>query len=254
MSSPVQSLTCAQCGFLNEVERVYCHNCGEKLDRSVLPREDDTKARESIKKTQKRIKKMTNPGSGVRSRELKAGAKVLIYSVLSAALILVVHKPDDIPDPRADPGPRVLSSELAAALDSGHSRQLVFSEAEVNAHLLSVVKAKPGSESIPGVKFVRAFTQLQPGLCRVGIQQSLWGFPFYSTIAYNVEVKDGAFSATQVGGSFGRLPVPARVMRFLDLSFRKVWAALGREQEQLAHVRTLSVDKDRVGLVTKDGK
>ena len=34
------TLTCAECGFVNEAERVYCHNCGKKLDRSLIPKED----------------------------------------------------------------------------------------------------------------------------------------------------------------------------------------------------------------------
>ena len=33
--SSTPKLTCGQCGYENEPERVYCHNCGTKLDRSV---------------------------------------------------------------------------------------------------------------------------------------------------------------------------------------------------------------------------
>jgi hypothetical protein len=37
-------LACTECQHQNEVQRIYCHNCGAKLDRSALletrPKED----------------------------------------------------------------------------------------------------------------------------------------------------------------------------------------------------------------------
>ena len=47
-------LTCGQCGYANEPERVYCHNCGSKLDRSVLPKEE-AKRKEESPETARRI-------------------------------------------------------------------------------------------------------------------------------------------------------------------------------------------------------
>ena len=52
------TLTCSQCGFANETERVYCHNCGAKLDRSLLPKATET-SKDSVAKVRKRVQKMT---------------------------------------------------------------------------------------------------------------------------------------------------------------------------------------------------
>ena len=30
------TLTCKECQHVNEEARIYCHNCGTKLDRSLL--------------------------------------------------------------------------------------------------------------------------------------------------------------------------------------------------------------------------
>ena len=51
------TLTCKQCNYENEAERIYCHNCGAKLDRSVVPQEK--KMEESPDKQRKRVKKLT---------------------------------------------------------------------------------------------------------------------------------------------------------------------------------------------------
>ena len=47
------TLTCKACGYSkNELERVYCHECGEKLDRSHLPKKKDT-SQEELRRIQK---------------------------------------------------------------------------------------------------------------------------------------------------------------------------------------------------------
>src|ERR1700757_2562322 len=85
-SSPAPTLPCEQCGYVNEPERVYCHNCGSKLDRSLLPKAE-SKAVEAPEKVRKRVEKMTNPRSGWFGREVKALFKVVFFSALLAAAI-----------------------------------------------------------------------------------------------------------------------------------------------------------------------
>ena len=91
------SLPCEQCGYANEPERVYCHNCGSKLDRSLLPTVEEKK-QDHPDKVRKRIEKMTNPKSGSVGREIKALFKVAFFSALVAVIILLVQKPDDLPE------------------------------------------------------------------------------------------------------------------------------------------------------------
>ena len=49
-------LTCAECKYENEVERVYCHNCGEKLDRSLLPKVDEVKPGDDLDKAGRKVR------------------------------------------------------------------------------------------------------------------------------------------------------------------------------------------------------
>jgi hypothetical protein len=255
MTTSAPTLTCPQCGFVNEAERVYCHNCGSKLDRSLLPREDDTKARESIEKTRKRVKRMTNPAKqGMVKRELITGVKVLLWSMVAATVVLVIQEPDGVPDSKAEGGMRILSSEMSEALESNQVRQLVFSDLDINSHLKNAIKPKAGSSSIPGVSFQRAFVQLEPGVCRICMQQSLWGFPFYSGMAYKLEVQGGTLVPTQVGGNFGRLSISPVVMQFADFAFKKLWVALKRDHDNVNRMQSVTVEKGRIILVTKPGK
>src|ERR1700677_54606 len=91
------NLPCPQCGFVNEAERVYCHNCGSKLDCSLLPTHDE-QGEDSPAKARKRISKMTNPKTGFIFQEVKTFLKVEISAAIVAVLFLIAQKPDEVPE------------------------------------------------------------------------------------------------------------------------------------------------------------
>jgi uncharacterized membrane protein YvbJ len=50
------AVVCTECRHENESERVYCHGCGARLDRTAVK-----KAKEAPEDAQKRVKKMFDP-------------------------------------------------------------------------------------------------------------------------------------------------------------------------------------------------
>lgn len=246
--SPTANLPCELCKYLNEPERVYCHNCGAKLDRSLLPKGEEKKA-EPPEKARKRIAKMTNPQSAWVGREVKMLLQVTLYAALVAAVILIAQKPDGVPDPKGELADRVVGSVLMEALEAPAPRTLAFTETEANQHLKNALKAKEGM--IPGVQFVRAFVNFRPGAVRVSTENSVWGYPVFSGVDHRVEVKDGKFVATVVGGSFGRLAVHPQAMSVAGFAFQQLWVALKRERQQMDRMQSIRVEEKRIELVTK---
>ncbi len=246
--SSTANLPCEQCGYLNEPERVYCHNCGSKLDRSLLPKSEGKKG-ESPEKARKRISRMTNPQAGWFLRELKTFFQVLIYGVIAAAIILFAQAPDGVPDPKKTPTMRLVSSDMMEALESPSPRALSFTEDEVNQYLKQMLKSKEGM--IPGVQFTRAFVNLRPGALRLSSENSVWGYPVFSGVEYYLEVKNGKFTSTVVGGNFGRLGVHPQIMRYAEPAFKSLATALQRERKQMERMQSIRVEKERVDLITK---
>jgi hypothetical protein len=242
------SLPCGQCGYANEPERVYCHNCGAKLDRSLLPKGEEKKT-ENPEKTRKRIAKMTNPDSGRFGEEVKTFFKVLFSSALLAVILLVIQKPDGLPDPKGEPSTRLINSDLAEALESPTPRAVSLSESDVNQYFKNMLKKTEGA--VPGIEFTRAFVNLRPGVLHIGSEQSALGYPLYSGIDYQLEVKDGKFLAKVVGGNFGCLAVDPQIMQYLDPAFGNLWKALAREHKQMERMQSVKVEKERIDLVTK---
>ena len=245
-TSPAPTLTCTQCGYTNEAERVYCHNCGTKLDRSVLPKETQKK-QDSTEATRRRVKRMTNPDGGLMP-QLKQLLNVLIYAAIVAALLLVALPPQDVPG-KPEIVDRMVGSELLEALDSTQPRQLVFSENDVNGHLRSV-KSKVGT-IVPGMEFRRAFAQLEPGKVRIGIEEAVFGYSLFWTIDEELSVVDGKFTSKQVGGHFGRLGLHPMLMEYAGQIFSKLWLALKHEQEQMKQIQAVRVEKDRIIFITR---
>lgn len=245
-TSPAPTLTCAQCGYTNEAERVYCHNCGTKLDRSLLPKADQKKA-ESLDDTRKRVKKMTRPAGSGPIADLKTGANVLIYAAIAAALFDICRTPDNVPEKPKDVE-RIVGSDLMEALESPQPRRLIFTENDANSHLGSKKKVEGW---MPGIEFRRAFVQFEPGVVRIGIEQSVFGYSIYSTIDEQIGVTDGKLWSKQTGGHFGRLGIHPLLMEYASVAFSKLWTALKREHDQMNRMQSVTVEKGKITLITK---
>ena len=250
-SSSGPTLTCSQCSFANEAERVYCHNCGAKLDRSLLPKAEETN-KTSLEQTRKRVRKMTNPGGPNVMREVKALGNCLLYGALVALIIGIVREPDGLPSkkPNETELPRMIGTELTDAVESPQPRVLQFTEGEANAYLRTSLKSK-GSGFIPGAQFERAFVRFEPGSVYVGLEQSLFGFPLHSGARYNVGVKDGKFFADNKGGNIGRVGIDPFIMKYAAAAFQPLWKSLKRESDQIQNMEKVLMDKGRIGFLSK---
>lgn len=245
-----EQLKCAECGFANEPERVYCHNCGTKLDRSLLPVVEQDKKQESPEAARQRIRKMTNPARFSIGGILKNLILVLIWAAVAAALILMARKPDGIPENKNDLPARLVQSELMDAVQAPSSRTISFSEADVNGALKQAVRRSTTNNSAV-IPLDRAYARLLPNVIHLGLEQSLFGYPFYSGVDYRLAVTDGKFTPTLVGGNFGRLNVPPQAMAYLDYFFQGLWNSLKREHEQMARMQSITIGKGQIVFVTK---
>jgi hypothetical protein len=240
-----QKLTCAQCGYENEPERVYCHNCGTKLDRSVLPKETVSQ-QENLAKARRRIKKMTNPGQGVAL--VKTFIHTLIWSALVAIVYLMLSPPRDLPTKQDESNATVITGDIDTANESRASQTLQFTQADLSSHLRNRIKGKPGP--IPGLELKRPYVQLEEGKTTIGMEQSLWGYSLYPSIQYQVTVENGTWKPEKVGFRVGRLGIHPSIP-WMDSLFTNALAGLKQERALLDRAQQITVSKGRVVIVTR---
>jgi hypothetical protein len=250
--TPISTLTCKECGYNNEPERVYCHNCGAKLDRSVLPKEEQIR-REPPEKARKRIMRMTNPGANPFRQAAVTAIKTFLYAVLAAGVILIALEPEDVPPRKGNLSSRMVSSDLMELVRTPQPRSTSFSQAELNYFLGSVHTKKEGM--IPGVVYTRTFCNLEPAVAKITLERSFWGYPMYFSTYEHAEATNGVFIAANLGGAVGRLPVPQFLWKYLEPYLLKdIQETFKTELGQLKQVASLQIEKGKVTLVSKGVK
>lgn len=240
----VPKIFCSECQRENEAERVYCHDCGARLDRSsvVVTKEPPTDVR-------KRVHKMFDP-QRARIRALFFKTCKVILAAGVAGLLGAIALPPELPAP---PKTEMLASQvrldMEAALQKHQPPQLDFSEDQVNAYLASALKTKKKALDKPFLEFKRAVVEFNNGKCTLTVERSLGGYySLYSSSSFAVSVKQGKLATEHTGGAIGCLHVHPKLMANLDVLFSDVWSAVDRDAKLVARFGGIQFSDKRATL------
>lgn len=247
-----QTLVCSQCGHTNEIQRIYCHNCGVKLDRSVLPPEKTFE--ETQEEVQKRVQRMVKPKRGFWVGAWKTALECVASAVLVAAGIQICRTPDEVPPPPPK-GEMVekpmISLRLNQAMMEPTIQEVRIGEAMANDYLRATLKPQKAS-FYDEFKFLRLLVRFKEGACQFTSVQSAWDFPFYFRASYRLQIVDNKVVAICDSGSLGRLPVHPLIMRYADLVLQPLcWDRLSSECKLIDQLQAIRVLEKEIDLVTK---
>jgi len=239
-TTTMTKIVCGECRHENEAERIYCHNCGERLDRSAAaaqkPMVDPTE-------THRRLQKMLGPPSRVR-HNFFAVSKLVLAAVAAAALVEMALPPE-LPAPT-----KIVSPQIDLDLENAHLRPspLEYSQDQINAYLTYRLISKKKALTYPFLTFVRATASFREGACTIGVERSLFGYSIFSRTSHRVETNAGKIAATNVGGWIGRLPIHPVVMQFGDIIFADLWSALDRERKLIGKMGAVNFHESSVTI------
>ena len=229
-------LVCPECRRENEPERIYCHDCGARLDRSSLAKQKSKE--EDPKATQRRLKALLDPQRALLRRRFFQASR-LVLGALAVAAIVQMLRPPDLP---ARPETQILAPQINLDLENAviepRSGPLRYSEEQVNAYLAYALKGKQAALS-KLLDFQRAVAQFEEGYCIVTVERSLFGFSVFTTGSYGVTLQDGSIVAQSRGGRIGRMPVHPAVMQQANILFQDLWTALDRERKSIMKLGSL---------------
>ena len=241
-------LICPECRRENEAERIYCHDCGARLDRSALAK--IAPKGEDAKETQRRLRTMLDPGRLKMRLMFFKISKLILGAFAAAALIQMVLPPDVPPLPKSGEFPPQINLDIENAAMNHGAPPLQYTEAQVNAYLGSALKSKkPALSKL--LQFERAVVHFEESVCRITAQRSLFGFSVYTTTSSRVTLENGTLKAANNGGRIGRLPVHPLVMKYADPIFGDLWTALDRERKALAKMNGIEFHPQAVVLIPK---
>ena len=252
---PTTMLVCKQCNFENEPERVYCHNCGTKLDRSLLPPE--ATKREDPVVVQERVRRMVKP----RNISLQQNLKNLVYSVLLsavlAAIVVIIKPPGDQPNLSQDAvlEAPAITDDLEGELQQPTPHRMTYTEDQVNAFLqASLRNAKADKAGTVATKFERAYVHFDDGIYHATLQQSVLGLSLYATTVRTFSIRNGVVTSQPVSGSLGRLPIHPKVLPAFEVVFSQLRQAMEQPLKLLKQMQAVTLQKSKIELITNPSK
>ena len=227
--STITTVACSECGHENEMERVYCHGCGARLDRTaVRSRKMDTQD------AQKRVKKLFDP-QRARIRALFFKISRVVLGALIVAIILLLLLPPDVPAPsKTDVVASRMRNDLEGATTRHQPALVQYTDEQVNAFIFYALKPKLKSLDLVLLDFKRAVVGFREGSCTFTVERSLFGYSLYTTAIYEPGVKEGKVALKCTGGSLGRLPIHPQAARYMGLLSADVMTPLERDAKLVA--------------------
>jgi hypothetical protein len=234
-------LTCAECRYENEAERIYCHNCGERLDRTAVVAK---KKVDNAQETHRRLRKLLQGPSRTR-RNLVTAGKLVLAAAAAAGLIQMILPPE-FPAAVKVTSPVQIDLELENAIR--RSLPLNYTENDINAYLIYRLAGKKKALDKPLLNFDRAAVVFKEGVCTFGWERSILGYPIYSRVSFRVDQGAKQISLIKTGGWIGRLPIHPLVMRYGDIIFKDVWTALDRERKLVMKMNSVAFHDGSVAI------
>ncbi len=241
-------LICPECRRENEAERIYCHDCGARLDRTALAKEPPKG--EDVVETRRRLKSLLDPGRVKMRLMFFKVSKVILGSLVTAAIVQMLLPPDVPARVKTGEFPPQINLDLENAAMNHGVAPMHYTEAQVNAYLGGALKSKQAALSTL-LQFERAVVTFDEAVCRITAERSLFGFSVFTTTSAKVTFQDGKMIASNNGGSIGRLPIHPLIMKYADPLFGDLWAALDRERKSIAKMSAIEFHPQAVVLIPK---
>ncbi len=251
----VQKLICHACSYANEVERVYCHNCGAKLDRSALPKVDPHRE----KREAKRVKNLVKPKNPIIFRFVSGLFNTLVLAFFASLAILAFWPPAKLPTKPSD-DERLTAPQLNLVLEravaSPTVQTLDLDEKTVNSYIANRIRSKP-TKLIAGLEARNeaVYVTFRNQLVNITACNQVGSIPTVFTTRYSLSIKDGNLVAKLQGGAIGRAPVHPMLMNSIEqLIFASIWKALNSEKNLVGKMQNITIQDGRIIIVSTPGR
>ena len=241
----MKSTKCTQCGHENDLTRVFCQNCGFRLENAPA-------AAEPIRKVKPIRVKPTHSGRGpvaIATRLLGWILSTAVLGALLAVIILILRTPDNVPP--AKPVNETLAAKLLELLQtfstSPYVRTCDVSQDQANNYLAATIL--PSTEG-GGFKaaFERAFVVLRKGEFDFVAQQRFLGRSVYVRLTVVPLQTEQGTGAKCVAGAIGRLQVHPILLPWLQQTLSPVTAATAAATAVISKASSVILSADSARL------
>ena len=239
-------IRCTACGYDNDPTRVYCHNCGGKLERGGTAPPPPTG--------------FMHPTDAVKMKRPRAPMpwgkyfgfflKLAVLAAVVAAVVLALMRPDYVP--AAVEGDEHVAERISAlvtdASTAASARSFAVPVTDLQRWLASAVKFQ-GTSGVVSLDPRRIYLVPSEGRFRVGLELGLPAERSVFMEGEYVPVRSGeGYTLQAVGYSIGKLPVPVALGYPVERQFAGLRDALDVPLGQLAKASFIEIAPESVTL------
>jgi hypothetical protein len=231
-------LACLSCGYDNDATRVYCHNCGLRLERKAMtvPPTGFTPA------TQINAARQRRPSLPWASYFL-ALVKLVLLGALLVAAGLALLPPKNVPAVLADDPGLVdrLNGLMENSADASGARAFSVPSADAGVWFQSMVKPSSSSE-VSLLNLQRAYLVPREGEALIGLECVVpGGLKVYLEAVYAPESSARGTTLVAREYSIGRLPLPGVSGYLVQRQFDGLATALRGALQPLSQASQINV-------------
>jgi hypothetical protein len=243
------ALICPECRHENEEQRIYCHDCGTRLDRSSVVKQK-IETDETAVETQRRLQRMLDPKRG-RAKRLIGKCFQLVLGALFCAAVIAMLLPGELPPASKNyEFAPMIGMDLVSATSDPAAPPLVYSQQQVNSYLASLLRRKgtPGTTGWMGLQ--RIFVEFDEGICRVTVERKIFGsFSISSSTSYRVRLEARKIIAEPTSAMIGHMPIHPALLKAGNPLLQSAWTALTRERSSVARLTAIEFHPESVRLI-----
>jgi len=269
-------IKCTECGHENDVTRIFCQNCGTRLERpdgageAFTPTTPSPDSKAAGTKPAAGAPKKPGKLKEAGPSPLRIVFKILFFFfnliaiVLLAVLIAAIIQMSRLPDfriPSAQRGIEGLAVQFTQgvklAADNTYPRSLDIQESAVNNYLQARILAEPTAET-GGInlhaEFARTFLVFRSGFFNFVVEQKFSDYPFYVYLDVKPVSSPAGTDVKITSGGIGRLRIDEEHVPYLvDKFFSPITAVLTDQINTLKKANSV-VMHDSLAKVNWPGK
>lgn len=245
-------LECPKCHYDNDLGRIFCAKCGEKLDISKIAPPSS-------------VKRRTSAGRSKSIPVVKATTdflmKILKITALAftTAFVTAIVIPSPVEFPIYDENNLAAFQEKrvqfeTATRNKGESSTIVFNEGDINAAICEAVRVSMKTAQEQGATQVeRLFFHFDPNIVTVDTQVKIKWYRISSQIQASLVKKDGKWQFQPVAARIGRFKIPNQ-FGLLDQfagAFKVFWKDMSSEKEWIEQLENAEIKKGQIIFTTK---
>lgn len=243
-------LLCPDCRHENEPERIYCHNCGARLDRTGVIKEKIEEG-PTEGQTRQHLKKMFQPNRGSGRRIAAQFGKLVLGALCLAGLIVMLLPPDLPPPSNSYSFAPLINMDMVSALSSHQPPSLTYNEEQVNSYLAATIRRKDSPAQRGFFPLRHVSVQFQEGQFSAHVERQLLKLSIFGGSSYRVAIDNSKITSENLGGYIGRMPIHPLLMKYADILLGKAWECLTRERNSVARLAGIEFHPQSVTLIVE---